>query len=484
MKILVVDDDDIALATAEKILGNSGYEVETSEDGQAALLIQRSQNIQIVISDWNMPQLTGIELCRTLRSSPEAHGYIYIIIVTSRSSKEDMIQGLSAGADDFISKPFEPAELLARVRNAERVLAMESDLRQSETRNLALLSAVPDMIYRIRRDGILLDYKASSTDLLTVPQDRIVGAPLNNIMPDSLLKEATACIEKALQSKEIQTMEYTQKIGDSSHVFEARFKDSGRDEVTAIVREISERARLEEMKSDFINRASHELRTPITNMVLMAHLIDDGGTQEEREEYWGILKNELERERMLVEDLLIVGRLESGQVDLNLKSFSLDELIRQVISQLAIPARKKTVSVLLQSFPGPGEPAFLINADEKALTQVFVNLVGNAIKFTPSHGIVRIILQRGNSGFEISIIDTGMGIPDTDIPLLFTRFFRGTNAIEGEIPGTGIGLFIVRSTLEKHGGRIKVRSELGKGSQFDIWLPDPQFGGHPPEWGN
>jgi putative two-component system response regulator len=125
MKILVVDDDDIALAVAKKVLENGRYEVELAEDGEAALEILRSTDIQILISDWNMPKITGIDLCHYLRSSPSI-GYIYIILVTSRSSKEDMVLGLSAGADDFISKPLEPAELLVRVRNAERVLALET----------------------------------------------------------------------------------------------------------------------------------------------------------------------------------------------------------------------------------------------------------------------------------------------------------------------------------------------------------------------
>jgi len=125
MKLLVVDDDDIASAVAKKILENAHYEVELAEDGETALEVLRSKEIQIVITDWNMPNTDGIELCRHLRNSPKI-GYVYIILVTSRSSKEDVVRGLESGADDFISKPFEPAELLARVRNAERVLALET----------------------------------------------------------------------------------------------------------------------------------------------------------------------------------------------------------------------------------------------------------------------------------------------------------------------------------------------------------------------
>jgi putative two-component system response regulator len=125
MKILVVDDDEIALAIAKNILEKEQHEVHLAEDGEAALEILRSNEIQILISDWNMPKVTGIDLCRYLRSSPSI-GYIYIILVTSRSSKQDIVQGLTAGADDFISKPFEPAELIVRLRNAERVLDLET----------------------------------------------------------------------------------------------------------------------------------------------------------------------------------------------------------------------------------------------------------------------------------------------------------------------------------------------------------------------
>ena len=164
--------------------------------------------------------------------------------------------------------------------------------------------------------------------------------------------------------------------------------------------------------------------------------------------------------------------MESGQIDLRLSYFDLAEMLDKVVQQMNPQARKKQISILLQIIPALDQIPLQITADEKALIQVFVNLIGNAIKFTPPNGRVNITLQRVHAGFEVSISDTGIGIPSQDIPLLFTRFFRGTNAIEEEIPGTGIGLFIVHATLKKHGGKIKVSSELGKGSQFDIWLPE------------
>jgi putative two-component system response regulator len=125
MKILVVDDDDIALAVAEKVLKSEGHQVILAEDGEEALKTLQMSDIQIVISDWNMPNMDGIELCHRIRNTPGLED-IYIVMVTARNSQEDKIQALTAKANEIISKPFEAAELTLRVRNAEQILSTET----------------------------------------------------------------------------------------------------------------------------------------------------------------------------------------------------------------------------------------------------------------------------------------------------------------------------------------------------------------------
>lgn len=125
MEIIIVDDDEIAQSISEKVLTHEGYDVILAENGREALEKIRENGTQIVILDWNMPVMDGIELCRILRTN-QGLGYTYIIMVTSRNQKEDILEGLTAGANDFITKPFEPAELLLRVRNAEQILALQT----------------------------------------------------------------------------------------------------------------------------------------------------------------------------------------------------------------------------------------------------------------------------------------------------------------------------------------------------------------------
>lgn len=125
MKILVVDDDDIAIQVARKVLSNGGHDVLVAADGEEALELIRRDEIRIVVSDWNMPKMDGIQLCKFIRSTI-VMGYVYFILVTSRNSRQDLLEGLASGADDFITKPFVPAELLVRVKNAQRILSLET----------------------------------------------------------------------------------------------------------------------------------------------------------------------------------------------------------------------------------------------------------------------------------------------------------------------------------------------------------------------
>jgi putative two-component system response regulator len=126
MKILIVDDDAIALELLKDLLVDAGHEVTCATDGTEALRILNRSQHRAVITDWEMPEMNGVQLCEAVRASCEYEGYIYIILLTSHGTMEERVAGLSAGADDFITKPFEPAELVARVQAAERILSMET----------------------------------------------------------------------------------------------------------------------------------------------------------------------------------------------------------------------------------------------------------------------------------------------------------------------------------------------------------------------
>ena len=365
------------------------------------------------------------------------------------------------------------AHFLAVKENITAHKIMENDLRNSERHNRALLDAIPDLIFRIRRDGIILDCKANLNDHLIEHPDQLIGLSIYDNFDESTAADLRALINQTLRKSEVQTKIIDYKLKDGSHVFEVRLKICGDNEVVAIVRDISEQNRLAQMKTDFINRASHELRTPIATMLLMTDLLDEKmkGENADEYEYWDVLKSELQRERGLIEHLLNAGRLEGEQERTYFRSLKIDELIQQTVHNFDQAAREKGITLNVASIPVENTSPRLVQGDQNGLNLVLTNLIGNAIKFTPSGGKVSIQAQSVDGNLLISIIDSGIGIPSQDLPLLFSRFFRGSNAIDEEIQGTGLGLFIVRSILDQHNGRIQVTSEQGKGSRFDVWLP-------------
>jgi len=344
----------------------------------------------------------------------------------------------------------------------------EAALSESEAKNRALLSALPDLMFINRRDGTYLSYHSPAlSDLLDEHPSRFLGKRIADILPLDVAQPTMYYIEQALETGEVQLHKYQLAINGVTRHFEARMVASGDDEVLMIVRDIGEQSRLEQMKSDFINRAAHELRTPLTTILMMVDLIEEGGVEAEIKQYWQVLHSELERQRELVEELLTMGRLESDRLQLNIAPLDLASILPEALSTGAPLARAKSIHIDVEMAP----ELPLVKGDKTGLRQVFVNLLNNAIKFTPENGKITLRAMPHDDGLAVQMCDTGIGIPAEDLPLLFGRFFRASNATQNEITGSGVGLYIVKAIVEKLGGRIRVESKVGTGTMFEVWLP-------------
>lgn len=199
MKILIVDDDDIALAIARKVLEQDGHSVILAGNGKEAQEIIRQEPVEAVILDWNMPLMNGIELTRYIRSNGGLQ-YTYILMITARNKKEDLLQGLSAGANDFITKPFEPAELLLRVRNAEKILNFQTTTLTLFSLAKLAESKDSDTGFHLERIRAYAQSLATQLIQLSAPEDGIHphlpdllyhASPLHDIgkvgIPDTIL---------------------------------------------------------------------------------------------------------------------------------------------------------------------------------------------------------------------------------------------------------------------------------------------------------
>ena len=256
------------------------------------------------------------------------------------------------------------------------------------------------------------------------------------------------------------------EIGDYS----TRVHTTTRDEVGQLAAAFNRMSRelenLEASRRDLVANVSHELKTPIT--AIRAHLenlLD--GVEQPDPEILEIMLAQSERLGRLVEQLLDLSKLESGEVPLRREEVALAPLVAQVVSEIEVACADRDVA-LTSDLPDD-LPA--IEADPERVHQVLFNLVDNAVRFTPEGGAVRIEAERHDGSVLVSVADTGVGIPEAALPRLFERFYRVDSSRSRGDGGTGIGLAIARSVVEAHGGTIHAESEPGQGSVFTFDLP-------------
>lgn len=240
--------------------------------------------------------------------------------------------------------------------------------------------------------------------------------------------------------------------------------------IVTVLRDVTEERRLDRLRKDFIANVSHELRTPLSMMQGYAEaLLDEfGDDPAQRIELTGIIHDETLRMKRLVNDLLDLAQLESGQFQMSYEQLDLCNLVRRVTRKFHTLALDRGIELVAEL---PDVPV-TVSADVDRLEQVFTNLVDNALRHTQELGSVRIRLKTSHRYAQVHVSDTGSGIPDEDIPFIWERFYKADKArTRGASGGTGLGLAITRHIVSEHGGDIIVDSKLGSGTTFTVSIP-------------
>jgi signal transduction histidine kinase len=227
---------------------------------------------------------------------------------------------------------------------------------------------------------------------------------------------------------------------------------------------------LDQLKSRFVANVSHELRTPLANIKTLLYLLEKGRL-DKRPYYFATLNREADLLQQIIEDLLLLSRLDQGQTQPHLAPVDLNDLLGTLATDRATLFADRGLTLTAELAPGP----LIVMADARMLMQVATNLMTNAMNYTQPGGTVTVRtakqLVRDETWVTFAISDTGPGITPEDRAHLFERFYRGESARQSKAPGTGLGLPICRELVERHGGKITVESEVGRGSTFTVWLP-------------
>ena len=355
-KILVVDDQESIRKLVSMHLRKRGYDVLGGHDGCEGLEKALKHHPDIIISDLMMPGMDGIEFCKRIKADKDMRE-VFFIMLTAKGKIEDKVEGFGSGADDYMVKPFNHHELLARVESAMRICSLQGELRE-----------------------------------------------LNNL------------------------------------------------------------------KDEFLGMVAHDLRSPLTVIKgwcdLFAEDLLGDLTSEQVEAIDGISQQSILM-LDLINDLLDVTKIESGKVELSLSQYKIQNLVAGQLRAQTLVASKKHIT-LVNRVPDDLPPVWL---DPDRMTQALNNLLSNAFKFSPEHATVTISAARNGNFVEVSVSDTGVGIPPEDLDRLFQKFVQvGSRPTRGE-KGTGLGLAIVKKIVELHGGRVWATSKVGEGSTFTFSLP-------------
>ena len=246
-------------------------------------------------------------------------------------------------------------------------------------------------------------------------------------------------------------------------------QDHPEEEKTMIVfHDITRLKKLEKIRVDFVANVTHEIRTPLTAIIGYLETIKEGAINniEETKRFIDIILKQAERLNRLVEDLLTISNIEMKETKLNFESVSLNMVIANVISLVEAKAKLKNITI----HNDMRENLAPIKADKDRLTQIFVNILDNAVKFTPESGNVVITADEADSNTVISINDTGIGVPKDEIQRLGERFYRVDRSRSRDLGGTGLGLSIVKHLMIAHGGRMEIESQLGRGTKVSLFF--------------
>lgn len=273
-----------------------------------------------------------------------------------------------------------------------------------------------------------------------------------------------------LQSK--QTTEMNLAVGEKTvKVYFAVFTDESKkpEGVIAVLQDITEQQRLENMRKEFVANVSHELRTPLTSIKSYSETLLDGALEdrETAEHFLTVINSEADRMTRIIRDLLQLSSLDYQQTKWNFEKMSLVDLVKSCVERMRIEvdARRQTIECyVLNEIPE-------IEGDYGRLEQVAFNIIGNAVKYTPEGGSITVYVGRIYNDVYFKVTDSGIGIPEEDIERIFERFYRVDKARSREMGGTGLGLSIAREIIEAHKGSINISSKVGVGTEVTVRLP-------------
>lgn len=482
IRVLIIDDEEVIREGVQRALSGRGYVIHKAENGEKGIEMIRSHGFDIVLLDLMMPGIDGFAVLDWIK---EHRPEIEVVVITGFATVSKAVTAMKQGAFDFVGKPFTPDYIRIVVSRAAEKILLEAEterLREEHTLSLATIrneksrlktvfGCMAEAVVITDSSGIVVHHNPAAIKILEIQTDPVIGKPL----ADSIIDDtAVNMVKQAMDKASVVTREFPP--GTISRKFlRAHCAPVTAENGTVIgsvtaFEDISTHKQIDRMKSDFVAMVAHELKSPLASIEQMIYALQIGCQYESGQACSTMHKRITVRTRDLlsmIDNLLNLSKMENGTVEFNLEPIRGHEILEHILDVITDQAKNRDIKIIYR--PTPEEWWF--NVDYDHIRSAFMNIISNAVKYTPEGGHVEISTSVSGGFANLTVTDSGIGIGKDDLPHIFDRFFRVKGKATRHITGSGLGLSLVKEVVDAHQGYIDVQSELDKGTTFTLSFP-------------
>jgi PAS domain S-box-containing protein len=470
--ILIVDDDEALLEALPEALRlrMNGIQIDTSESAFAALERIKETDYDAIVSDIKLPGMDGLALLTEIN---ELRPGTPTLLITGHGEHDLAVQALRGGAYDFVQKPIDRDYFVASLERAIQMRRLDRRVEQQRIeleRHARVLQHVDRGVFLLDDTGVIRYWNPAARAVTGLDAESLIGRRADDVLPgwEAVGPEIPIATEPGARSVAAKTLPLEidgRELWIS--ISGVKFEDG----VVYAFRNLTEERALDELKSDFIATVSHELRTPLAAIYGCARTLlrsDVDLAEPDQARLLEVIAQESERLTRIVADILLANQIDAGRLRLSDREFDVARLVRDLVEEVeASLAGTEGISLELVA----PEALTPVSGDEDKLRQVLLNLIDNAVKYSPDGGRIQIEVEQRDSGLRIAVRDQGLGIPHGEEQRIFGKFYRVDPQQSRGVGGTGLGLYISRELVRRMEGRVSVSSQEGEGSTFVVDLP-------------